>query len=62
MTVLLDTALGAIHNNLADVLEGGNSWRGSGTAYKGIPGRYSNDPGLRDAAADALDHRRQDAE
>lgn len=51
MTVLLDTALASLLHNYADAIEGGNGWRGSGTAYKGIPGRYSNDPGLRDADA-----------
>ena len=38
---------GVILDNAADVIEGGNAWRGSGTAYKGIPGLYSNDPDLR---------------
>ena len=40
-------ALGDIANNYADVIEGGTTWRGSGTSYRGIPGRQSNDPGLR---------------
>lgn|SRR3990167_7855141 len=40
-------ALGAIFDSYADVIEGGTTWRGSGTAFRGIPGRQSNDQGLR---------------
>lgn len=41
-------ALKSIIDNYADVIEGGNTWRGTGTAYRGIPGRLSNDRGLRE--------------
>lgn len=49
MTVahLVQQAVGFIIDNYADVIEGGNSYRGSGTAHKGIPGTYSSDAGLR---------------
>lgn len=39
----IDQALDAI----ADAIEGGNTYRGSGTAFTGIPGALSNDDGLR---------------
>ncbi len=41
-------ALGFIVDNYADVIEGGNAYRGSGTSHYGIPGTRSNDKGLRD--------------
>jgi hypothetical protein len=44
---IFQQAIGAILNNYADVIEGGTTWRGSGTAWRGIAGTYSNDPGLR---------------
>jgi hypothetical protein len=47
MATSLSQAIGSILDNTADVIEGGNSWRGSGTAYYGIPGARSNDPDLR---------------
>jgi len=37
----LDQEIGDILDNYADVIEGGNTYRGSGTAYKGIPGTDS---------------------
>jgi len=37
----LSQEVGDILANYADVIEGGNSYRGSGTAYKGIPGTDS---------------------
>lgn len=40
---ILQSALSAIFDNCADVIEGGNSYRGSGTAYKGVAGLSSND-------------------
>lgn len=39
--------VGAILDNYADVIEGGNTWRGSGTEYYGIPGTQPNDYGLK---------------
>lgn len=36
-----DQEVGDILKNYADVIEGGNSYRGSGTAYAGIPGTDS---------------------
>jgi hypothetical protein len=48
VTVLLDSAIGAILDNYADVIEGSRFWREDGrSAYRGIPGLYSNDPDLR---------------
>jgi hypothetical protein len=41
-------AIGYILDNYADVIEGGTTWRGSGTSYAGIPGTQSNDSFLRD--------------
>jgi hypothetical protein len=41
MTTLLTEVIGAILDNYGDVVEGGNAYRGSGTAYKGIPGTHS---------------------
>jgi hypothetical protein len=38
--------LGTLLDHFADVIEGGNSYN-SGSSYNGIPGRDSNDPGLR---------------
>ncbi len=43
MTALVSQGLAAVFHTLADAIEGGNTWRGSGTAFKGIPGQYSND-------------------
>lgn len=43
-------AIGQIFDNCADAIEGGNSYRGSGTAYDGIPGTQSNEPALRTGA------------
>jgi hypothetical protein len=54
MVSILGQQPGAILDNYADVLEGGSSWRGSGTAYYGIPGRYSNDPDIRSGADSPL--------
>ena len=42
MTILTET-IGGILDNFADAIEGGNSYRGSGTAYKGIPSTRSPD-------------------
>lgn len=39
----LTASIGAILDNFADAIEGGNSYRGSGTAYKGIPSTRSFD-------------------
>jgi hypothetical protein len=41
MSTAYDTATGGILDNYADAIEGGNSYRGSGTAYKGIAGSSS---------------------
>lgn len=38
MTTLLTESTGIILDNFADAIEGGNTHRGSGTAYKGVPG------------------------
>jgi len=38
---LLTEIIGSILDNYADAIEGGNTHRGSGTAYKGIPGTHS---------------------
>lgn len=46
-TGIFQQALGSILDNYADAIEGGTTWRGSGTAYRGIPGIGSNDPDLR---------------
>jgi hypothetical protein len=48
MATILNQAVGDIIENYADVIEGGNSYRGSGTVYRGIPGNYPNDSNLRD--------------
>ncbi len=50
MTHVSDQAIGSILDNYADVIEGGTTWRGSGTSHKGIPGTRSNDKDLRSAA------------
>ena len=42
MASILTQAVGAILDNYADVIEGGNSYN-SGTSYKGIPGTQSHD-------------------
>lgn len=47
MAHLSSQNVGVILDNYADVIEGGSAYRGSGTAYTGIPGRRSNDFGLR---------------
>jgi hypothetical protein len=46
MTSAIANAPGAIIDNYVDAIIGGNSARGSGTLYLGIPGRMSNDPAL----------------
>jgi hypothetical protein len=54
MATALNQALGLILKNYADVIEGGSSFRGSGTAYNGIPGTWPNDEGLRTATDSPL--------
>lgn len=54
MTTVLDQDVGSILDSYADAIEGGNSWRGSGTVFKGIPGRYPSDKGLREGTDDTL--------
>ena len=49
MAHISSQAPGAILDHYADVIEGGNAYAG-GTSYYGIPGRYSNDWGLRTGA------------
>lgn len=39
---MLQEAIGSILDNYADAIEGGNAYRGSGTAYSGICGAYSH--------------------
>ncbi len=46
MTHVSQSAVGAILNTISDVIEGGNAYAG-GTSFNGIPGRQSNDAGLR---------------
>lgn len=43
MSTVLEDSLGVILDNVADAIEGGNTYRGSGTAYAGIPGTRSHD-------------------
>ncbi len=43
MSTILEQSPKAILNNYADVIEGGNSYRGSGTKFYGIPGTDSHD-------------------
>lgn len=61
MAHISSNAVGSILDHYSDVIEGGNAYN-SGTSFKGIPGRKSNDYGLRsgddtplaaDAAGDA---------
>lgn len=47
MATVLNQALSVILRNYADVIEGGNTYRGSGTAYRGVPGTYPYDDGVR---------------
>ena len=47
---VFDNALAFILANYADVIEGGNAHRGSGTAYLGIPGRQHHQPVIDDNA------------
>lgn len=54
MAHLSSQAVGAIIDNYADVIEGGNAYRGSGTEYTGVPGVYSNDQGLRTGGEDTF--------
>lgn len=55
MATVLNQAVGAILANYADVIEGGNSYRGSGTAHRGIPGTRPYDDGLATGADTPLD-------
>ena len=43
---LVSQDLGVLLATLADAIEGGNSWRGSGTVLQGIPGQYPNNEDL----------------
>jgi hypothetical protein len=43
-TTVYDNPIGSILDNYADAIEGGNAYRGSGTAYTGIAGYRSFDP------------------
>lgn len=45
MSHVSEQAVGFILDNYADVIEGGNAWRGSGTSYRGIPGTRSHEVG-----------------
>ena len=47
-------AVGFILDNYADAIEGGNTYRGSGTSRKGIPGAKSNDPEIRDGTDSSI--------
>ena len=47
MATVLNQPISYILRNYADVIEGGNSYRGDGTAYRGVPGTYPYDDGLR---------------
>jgi hypothetical protein len=47
MSHVSSQGIGVILDSYADVIEGGSSWRGSGTSFRGIPGTQSNDAGLR---------------
>lgn len=51
MATIASIDLASILDNYADAIEGGNSYRGSGTAYYGCPGRYSNKPDMRASAS-----------
>jgi hypothetical protein len=53
MTHASSQDVGAILDHYADVIEGGNAYNG-GTAYYGIPGRYSNTQWLRDGTYSTL--------
>jgi len=46
VTHLAQNDIGGILDSFADVIEGGNSYRGSGSAFRGLPGAHSNDNGL----------------
>ncbi len=50
MAHISSQAIGDILAHYSDVIEGGTTWRGSGTSFRGIPGTYSNDAGLRSNA------------
>jgi len=43
MTTALSNALGAILDSYSDCIEGGSTWSGAATPFRGIPGRRSND-------------------
>ena len=55
MSTVLNQSLGDVLDNYADVIEGGNTHRGAGTAYRGIPGMYPSDEGLRFGGDTPLD-------
>lgn len=48
MTTILDQQIGDLLDNYADVIEGGNTHRGAGDVYKGIPGTRSFDDWVQD--------------
>ena len=43
MSHLSTQSVGVILDHYADVIEGGNAWRGAGTPFVGIPGSRTND-------------------
>lgn len=47
MSTVLNQTIGAILDSYADVIEGGSTYRGSGSSFRGVPGVYSVDEGLR---------------
>jgi hypothetical protein len=49
MAHLAQQAIGAILDNYADVIEGGNAYN-SGTSYKGIPGTQTSDDQIRNGS------------
>lgn len=53
MASLYSQAVRGILSNYADVIEGGNSYRGGGTYYNGIPGVDSDDSIFSDVAINA---------
>jgi hypothetical protein len=50
MSSAISQTIAAIIDNYADAIQGGNTNRGSGTVYLGIPGHYSHDEGLESGA------------
>lgn len=54
MTALVSQSVGSVLDNYADVIEGGNAYRGAGDSYLGVPGLNPSDAKLARDGFDSI--------